>query len=261
MESKDMTDATFTPQPTHENIHGHNVSLDNFEGSLDLLVFLIKKNDMNIYDIHIGEITEQFLEYLDYAVEVDLAKLTDFYAMAADLIYIKARMLLPTETSFDDDEIEDPRQELVEKLIEYQKYKKLSGLMSEKEAEQDWSFEREKLQRALPFEDADVWERVDTWDLLHDMQKLFKKLVSSASSETILDLFEEVSVNEKITLIQELLGTKGECFLTDLIVRTGNVMDAVCAFMAILEAVKMKTIAIYQNRMFGDIKICPYEVA
>jgi segregation and condensation protein A len=235
------------------------VSLDNFEGSLDLLVFLIKKNDMNIYDIPIGEITEQFLEYLDYAVEVDLTKLTDFYEMAATLIYIKARMLLPAQTAFDDEEIEDPRQELVEKLIEYQKYKKLSGLMSEKEAEQDWRFEREKLQRALPFEGADMWERADTWDILQDMQKLFKKLVSSSTDEAILDLFEEVSVNEKITLIQELLDTKGECFLTDLIVRAGNVMDAVCAFMAILEAVKLKTITIYQNRMFGDIKICPYQ--
>jgi segregation and condensation protein A len=131
--------------------------------------------------------------------------------------------------------------------------------MSEKEAEQDWSFEREKLQRALPFEDADTWERVDTWDLLQDMQKLFKTLVSSASSDATLNFSEEVSVNEKITLIQELMDSRGECFLTDLIVRAGNVMDAVCAFMAILEAVKLKTVSIYQNRMFGDIKICRYE--
>ena len=128
-----MADLTLEPQsltlPEHMSATGHNVSLDNFEGPLDLLVYLIKEHNVNIYDIPIGQITEQFLEYLDYAVEVDLAKLTDFYAMAADLIYIKARMLLPNESAFDDEENEDPRQELVEKLIEYQKYKKLSGLM------------------------------------------------------------------------------------------------------------------------------------
>jgi segregation and condensation protein A len=224
-------------------------------------VFLIKKNDVNIYDIPIAQITEQFLEYLDYATEVDLANLTDFYAMAADLIYIKARMLLPVEADFEDDEAEDPRQALVEKLIEYQKYRKLSGLMAEQEAQQDWSLEREKLQRALPFEDSSLWERVDTWDLLLDMQQRFKKLVSAASTERILDLFEEVSVNEKITLIQEFLDTRGECFLTDLLARGASVMDAVCVFMAILETVKLKTVSIYQNRMVGDIKICPYQAA
>ncbi|MDR3284596.1 MAG: segregation/condensation protein A [Treponema sp.] len=256
MEGFELQTAPERPQAT-----GNTVALDNFEGPLDLLVFLIKKNDVNIYDIPIAQITEQFLEYLDYATEVDLANLTDFYAMAADLIYIKARMLLPVEADFDDDEAEDPRQALVEKLIEYQKYKKLSGLMAEQEALQDWNLEREKLQRVLPFEDTGLWEKVDTWDLLQDMQQLFKRLVTSASSERILDLFEEVSVNEKITLIQELLDTKGECFLTDLIARAGSLMDAVCAFMAILEAVKLKTVSIYQNRLFGDIKICPYQAA
>ena len=103
--------------------------LGQFEGPLDLLLFLIKKNEVNIYDIPIGEITEQFLEYLDYAVTTDLASLTDFYATAADLLYIKSRMLLPVEADFADEDMEDPRKELVEKLIEYQKFKKLSELM------------------------------------------------------------------------------------------------------------------------------------
>jgi segregation and condensation protein A len=240
---------------------GHPVTLDEFDGPLDFLMSLIKKNDVNIYDIPIARITGQFLEYLDYAVKVDLRKLTDFYEMASDLLFIKARMLLPTETDFEEDEREDPRQELVEKLIEYQKFRKLSGLMAEKDAQQDWNLEREKLQRMLPFEDGALWDRLDTWDLLQDMQQLFKKLVSSASQERIIDLYEEVTVNEKITLIQEFLETKGECFLTDLIIRIGSILEAVCAFMAILEAVRTKTVSIYQNRMFGDIKICPYQAA
>lgn len=240
---------------------GKHFVLDEFDGPLDVLLFLIKKNEVNIYDIPIAQITEQFLEYLDYAVNPDLDNLTDFYAMAADLLYIKSRMLLPVEVSFGEDEMEDPRQELVEKLIEYQKFKKLSALMEEKEDESEWSIERKKIQRVLPFEEENLWERVDTWDLLQDMQKIFKGMVSNYSSGKILDMYEEISVNEKITLMNELLENKGECFFTDLIVRKGNVLDVVCAFMAILEAVKFKMASIYQNRMFGDIKICPYKAA
>ena len=240
---------------------GRNFSLDEFDGPLDVLLFLIKKNEVNIYDIPIGQITEQFLEYLDLAVTTDLENLTDFYSMASDLIYIKSRMLLPVEISFGEEELEDPRQELVEKLIEYQKFKKLSSLMEEKEDEADWSFERKKIQRVLPFEEDNLWEKLDTWDLLQDMQKIFKSLVSSYSSEKILDMYEEISVNEKITLMHEFLDERGECFFTDLITRKGNVLDVVCAFMAILEAVKFKVACIYQNRMFGDIKICPYKAA
>ena len=240
---------------------GRNFSLDEFDGPLDVLLFLIKKNEVNIYDIPIGQITEQFLEYLDFAVTKDLENLTDFYSMASDLIYIKSRMLLPVEISFGEEELEDPRQELVEKLIEYQKFKKLSSLMEEKEDEADWSFERKKIQRVLPFEEDNLWEKLDTWDLLQDMQKIFKSLVSSYSSEKILDMYEEISVNEKITLMHEFLDERGECFFTDLITRKGNVLEVVCAFMAILEAVKFKVACIYQNRMFGDIKICPYKAA
>ena len=234
---------------------GSTFKINNFEGPLDLLLFLIKKNEVNIYDIPIGRITEQYLEYLDYTVSTDLSSLTEFYSMAANLLYIKSRMLLPVEIVLDDEEIDDPRQELVEKLIEYQKYKKLSELMEEKEDEAEWVFERKKIQRALPFGEEELWERVDTWDLL----KTFSNLVSSYNSERILDLYEEVSVNEKITLMNELLELNGECMFTDLIIRKGNLMDVVCAFMAILEAVKFRMASIWQNRMFGDIKIKPWE--
>jgi segregation and condensation protein A len=109
----------------------------------------------------------------------------------------------------------------------------------------------------LPFEEEELWEKIDTWDLL----KTFSTLVSSYNSERILDLYEEISVSEKITLMNELLEERGECFFTDLIVRKENLLDIVCAFMAILEAVKFKMASIYQNRMFGDIKIKPFEAA
>ncbi|HBG36323.1 MAG TPA: segregation/condensation protein A [Treponema sp.] len=233
------------------------VKLESFEGPLDLLLFLIKKNEINIYDIPIGEITEQFLEYMDYALSTDLHSLTEFYAMAADLLYIKSRLLLPVEVDFDGEDLEDPRKNLVDRLIEYQKFKKLTSLMEEKEAESEWSFERKRIQTILPFEEEELWEKIDTWDLL----KTFSTLVSSYNSERILDLYEEISVSEKITLMNELLEERGECFFTDLIVRKENLLDIVCAFMAILEAVKFKMASIYQNRMFGDIKIKPFEAA
>jgi segregation and condensation protein A len=241
--------------------HVQKFSVAQYEEPLDVLLYLIKKNEVNIYDIPIAQITEQFLEYLDFAVTTDLENITDFYAMAADLLYIKSRLLLPVEMVVDGEDVEDPRQELVDKLIEYQKFKKLSALMEEKEDDSEWSLERKKIQRILPFEEEELWERVDTWDLLNDLQKIFSSMMSSISAERILDITEEISVNEKITLLHEYLEVRGECFFTDLVIRKDNIMDVVCAFMAILEAVKSKIVSIYQNRMFGDIKICPYKAA
>jgi segregation and condensation protein A len=231
---------------------GRNFKLNEFEGPLELLLFLIQKNEVNIYDIPIAQITEQYLEYLGYAEDLDLEEAIEFHAMAATLLYIKSRTLLPVEMEFED-EAQDPRQELVERLIEYQKFRKLSELMEEKEREAEWIVERKKLQRLLPFNDEELWEKVDIWDLL----KTFSGLMANLPGERIIDLYEEVSVNEKITLLTELLENHGECSFTDLVARNGSVMDKVCAFLAILEAVKIRMILIFQNRMFGDILIRP----
>ncbi|MEL3908257.1 MAG: segregation/condensation protein A [Treponemataceae bacterium] len=228
---------------------------ENFEGPLDLLLFLIKKNEINIYDIPIAEITDQYLDYLDYAVSPELENLTEFYLMAANLIYIKSTMLLPVEVSLDDEDFEDPRQNLVDQLIEYQKYKQLSILMEEREGETEWFFERKKFQAQLPFDEEETWQKLDTWQLL----TTFSRLIANYSGEHLLDIYEEVSVNEKITLIDELIREKGECLFTDLITRCGNLLDVVCAFMAVLEAVKLKMVNVWQHTMFGDIKLKTYE--
>ncbi|MBR5400945.1 MAG: segregation/condensation protein A [Treponema sp.] len=239
---------------------GHAYRAGEFEGPLDLLWSLIRESKVNIYDIPIAQITEQYLEYLDYAVQTDLGDLSEFYSWAAKLIYIKSRMLLPVEFNYDDDEDEDPRQELVDKLIEYQKFKKLSSLLEDQEDQSEWNFERKKIERVLPFEESDdMWEEIDTWELLQQMQSLFKSMMGQYSNEKILNMYEEISVNEKITLMNELLEDKKECMFTDLLTRKGNEMDVICAFMAILEAVKFKMITIFQNKMFGDIKICARE--
>ena len=232
----------------------YRFKLNQFEGPLDLLLFLIKKSEINIYDIPISQITEQYIEYIELAAAVNLDNITEFYLMSATLLYIKSRMLLPIEVDFDD-ELEDPRQELVERLIEYQKYKKISELMMEKENESEWVIERTKKQRVLPFdEEDDLWDKIDVWELL----KTFSSLISSISSERIIDLYEEVSINEKISLVNELLEQDEFCRFTDLIVREDSIMEVVCAFLAVLEMVKLKRISIYQNRMFGDIRIYPH---
>jgi segregation and condensation protein A len=224
--------------------------LENFEGPLDLLLFLIQKSEVSIYDIPIATITEQYLEYLNYATRVDLENITDFYLMAATLLYIKSRLLLPVEVDLQD-EWEDPRRELVEKLIEYQKYRKLSELMEEKEQAAEWVIERKKTQPILPFPEEDLWEEVNVWDLL----RTFSTMISALSAERVIDLHEEVTVNEKIALIYELLETKGEFLFGDLLVKKTSIMEVICGFLAILELAKIAVIAVFQNRMFGDILI------
>jgi len=245
-----METAAGTEGIPHEGTH--QFKLNDFEGPLDLLLYLIRKNEVNIYDIPIAAITEQYLDYLRNAEAVNLEELTEFHAMAATLLLIKSRTLLPVEME-DDGEMADPRQYLVERLIEYQKYKKLTDLMEEKEKDAEWVIERRKLQHNLPFTDEDIWEKIDIWGLM----RTFAALVKTIPGEQIFDLYEEVSVNEKITLLSELLENKGECRFTELVARSCSVMDVVCAFLAILEAVKIRMIVILQHRMFGDILIKP----
>jgi len=231
----------------------HKYHLEEFDGPIDLLLFLIRKNEVNIYDIPIATITEQYLSYVKYATRVSLEDSTEFYVMAATLLYIKSRMLLPVDMDLED-EIEDPRKDLVERLIEYQKYRKLTSLMQEREEQAEWYLERKKIQTTLEFEpDENLWEQIEVWDLL----KTFSKIMNNLSAERIISLYEEVSVNEKIALIMEFLETKGEFSFEDLIIRKGSLMDVVCAFLAILECVKSRMILIMQNKLFGDIRIRP----
>ncbi len=230
--------------------------LGEFEGPLDLLLFLIRRSEVNIYDIPIAQITEQYLRYLEFATRVDLENITDFYVMAATLLYIKSRMLLPVDTT-DDEEFEDPRAELVERLIDYQKFKKLTDLMAEQELEAGQLLERKSRQSTLPFpEDEDLWENLEVWDLL----KAFSHIMSSLTPERIIDLYEEVSINEKISLAHELLDSRSEIQFADLLVDTGSIMEVVCAFLAVLELVKQREIRVFQNKLFGDIRLTKRDV-
>ena len=213
---------------------------------------MIQKNEVNIYDIPIAKITEQYLEYLQYAARLDLDTVTDFYLMAATLLYIKSRMLLPNEHGDAEEEYDDPRKELVERLIEYQRYRKLTDLIERKAEEEEFVMERKAGQPILPFvEDDDLWESIDVWELL----KTFSKIMSNVSADRLVSLYEEVTVNEKLTLIAELCETKREFLFTELVRDSRSIMELVCAFIALLEAVRQKSVGIRQNRMFGDIQI------
>ena len=242
--------SALTSAEVREIATSRNIKVKEFEGPLDLLLFLVKKNEINIYDIPVAEITEQYIDYLKYVTELDLDDITEFHALAAALLYIKSRMLLPVE--IDLDEIEDPRQELVETLIEYQKYKKLTGLMEERSREAEWVIERKKLQRPLPFKEDELWEELDVWELVKTFSSLMKGI---QGGQTLIDLYEEVSINEKITLLSELMETRGECSFADLVARKGSLLDIICAFLALLETVKAGMVSVFQNRMFGDIMI------
>ena len=236
---------------TIANNPGISFKINQFEGPLDLLLFLIKKNEINIYDIPIAQITEQYLEYLIYAEDFNLEEVSEFHTEAATLLLIKSRMLLPVKIDEDDDE--DPRQELVERLIEYQKFKKLSELMEEKEQEAEWVIERKRLERTLPFADDELWVKADIWALL----QTFTSMVSGLSTEMehIFNLYEEVTINEKTALLSEIIELKGECRFTDLVIRHGSILDIICAFLALLDAVKVRMVMVFQHRMFGDILI------
>jgi segregation and condensation protein A len=129
--------------------------------------------------------------------------------------------------------------------------------MEEQEDGAEWALERRKLQHNLPFNDEELWEKIDIWNLL----KSFTILVRNVGREQVINLFEEITVNEKTVLLLELLEKNGECRLTDLVVRTQSVMDVVCALLAVLEAVKIKMIIILQHRMFGDVVIRPNKAA
>ena len=234
-------------------------SAGDFEGPLELLWVLIRENKVSVFDIPINEITEQFLSWLDNAKKIELSNLSEFYRMAAKLVRIKTAEMLPQQNGAIEFDFEDEREELVESLIEYQRFKMLSVLMEKTEDENIWRFERKKIHRALP-QKKDEWEKIDTTALLFEMRNLFKNMISSYTDVRILDMYEEISVGEKLTLLNEIFSRQNECRFSDLVNRPGNVLDIVCAFMAILDAVKSKIAVVYQNKLFGEIKICKFEI-
>lgn len=230
---------------------GQKFKTPAFEGPLDLLLFLIQKSKINIYDIPIAQITEQFLDYLhSNKNSLDLNSVSDFYKMAADLLYIKSRMLLPVDIDFDED-YEDPRQDLVERLLEYQKFRRYTDLLASGVGQGDLFIERKKSSFMIPFEDQKLFEDVNVLKLLETYSLIMAKI----SPTKIFNVYEEVTVNEKLTLMNELFETVDVIRIEDIIIHLDQPLHIICSFMAILEACKFKMITIEQAVPFDSIII------
>lgn len=227
---------------------GKTFHIQSFDGPLDLLLFLIQKSEVNIYDIPIASITDQFLAYLRQHSEHELGDLTQFYKMAADLLYIKSRMLLPVDLEFDE-EYEDPRQELVQQLLEYQKFRKYTELLTLSTTSGELFVSRKSSQFRLPFGDEELFNDVKVQDLL----ATFTKLMTSITPNKVFNVYESVTVNEKIALMQELFETKDYVEIEEVIIHLDSLLHIICTFMAILDACKLHMVYLEQSEPFGPI--------
>ena len=229
----------------------YKVKLDIFEGPLDLLLFLIRKNEIDIYDIPIVTIAQQYVEYLELMKALNLEIAGEFLVMASTLTFIKSKMLLPpSEEEGEDESGEDPRKELVESLLEYQRFKELAAELKEKELAQAEIFKRGGAEQEAGEED--IWIDASIFDLLSALKNLLDKVPEEVSKEIFVD---EISVSEKISFIMESL--EGEEFLSfdQLFSDMVNRVEIIVTFLALLELIRLKMIRAEQISRFGTIRI------
>lgn len=239
------------------------VKLEAFEGPLDLLLHLIDKNKVDIYDIPIVEITEQYMEYIRAMKERDLNIVSEFLVMAATLLSIKAKMLLPQEVDEDGEEI-DPRDELVQKLIEYKMYKYMSFELKDRQLYAGKSVYK---QPTLPKEVLDYKEPVNYDELLSnvDLEKLnsiFSEIVKRFSLRAdaknggfgTIEM-EEVSIDEKMDYVIDYAKRNSRFSFRDLLQRQNSKAELIVTFLSILELMKTGEIHIRQDNIFDDIII------
>ena len=233
----------------------YKVKLEIFEGPLDLLLFLIKKDEINIHDIPMAQVTEQYLQYMELMNMLDLNIAGEFLVMAATLMQIKSKLLLPRdEIDQTGTEEEDPRQELVRKLIEYKRFKEAASKLQVMEDESKDSFTRPSPEVvADEFEsDADKYFEANIFDLISAFKKILKDIPKEAFYEVIKD---EVSVSEKIHHILHLLVDKPVISFFSLFKLAKSKLEIVAIFLATLELIRMKEIIVRQDKHFLDIII------
>lgn len=240
-----------------------DIKLTVFEGPLDLLLHLIEKNKVSIYDIPIVTITEQYLEVLHEMQRQDVDVMSEFLVMAATLISIKAKMLLPKEEEVEEEE-EDPREELVRRLLEYKMYKYAAYELKDMELDASRSFYK---QPDIPAEVKEYKEEIDPATFVHDItlsklneifQMVMRKQVDKI--DPIRSTFgtikrDEVTIEEKMESIRtEVKGLKGISFRTLLEMQASKI-NIITTFMAVLELMKVGAITIRQDELFSDIII------
>lgn len=228
----------------------YKIKLDIFEGPLDLLLYLVKKDHLNICDIPIAEVTEQYLQYIELMRLLDLHIAGEFLVMASTLIHIKSKMLLPPEAAPEElQEEEDPRQELVRKLLEYQQYKEAAGLLRQKELSRQNLFTRPA--QASP-ESEEVYFEASLFDLISAFSKALKEVPRELFYEVIKD---EFTVEKKIHDLLHLFLNEPALLLSNLFDRAKSKLEIVVTFLAILELIRLKEIIIVQKEQFGQVEI------
>jgi len=232
----------------------HRIKLDIFEGPLDLLLYLIKKNDLDICNISISDVTEQYIEYIELMKMLDLDIVGEFLVMAATLIQIKSRMLLPPDPTEEIEE-EDPRSDLVRSLQEYKIFKEVAEQLKQKEIERQDLYSRqmdEDRARGLKEDAKEVYFEASLFDLINAFTKALKKF----KEQTVYEVgIEEFTVDQKIHEILHALLKTPQVFLTDFFSDAKNKLEVIVTFMAILELIRLKEVKIMQKRMFSDIEV------
>ena len=232
----------------------YKIKLEQFEGPLDLLLFFIKRDELNIYDIPISKITKEFLEYVNLIKMLDLEVAGDFILMASTLMHIKVRMLLPREVDEKGEEI-DPRAELVAALLEYKKYKEMSEELSFFESNQ----------RKISFRgnySIDPKETYSEYEVLlkdvsiYDLAKSFKRIIEGIKEEPIHQIIKiNVSIDEQIEHILKLIEDKIEISFLDLVEGMKEKIRIVVTFIALLELTKMGKIGIKAAKDFNNFTL------
>ncbi len=229
----------------------YKVQLEIFEGPLDLLLYLIKKEELNIYDIPIDRITQQYMEYLDLMKLLDLDIAGEFVLMAATLMYIKSRMLLPVEEQPPlEEEEEDPRLDLVRQLLEYKKFKDVAHDLAQKEVLQSQIFSRVVGADGVGPESRSL--DVSIFDLISAFSSVLKKF----EGEGLREVYQEIyTVADKIVMIQKLLKEKARVAFHELFAGAASRGEVVATFLAILELIRLKETKVLQETPFGTIMI------
>ncbi|MCB1069886.1 MAG: segregation/condensation protein A [Verrucomicrobia bacterium] len=232
----------------------YKVSLDVFEGPLDLLLYLIRRDEVDIYDIPIERITTQYMQYIDVMQMLDLNIAGEFLVMAATLMMIKSRMLLPVEErAIDEEDEEDPRWDLVQQLVEYKKFKDAASFLQHLEYHQENIFLPESMGDVELGPEPDVaLEDVSIFDLISAFNEALKK----AKDESLTELFhEQFTVAEKVDYLLDLMKTRGRARLSSLFGTMTHRHEMICTFLAILELMRLRRVAVRQNAQFGEIEL------
>jgi len=234
----------------------YKVKLEVFEGPLDLLLYLIKKEEVDIYDIPIERITNQYMEYLSLMQLLNLEVAGEFLVMAATLMYIKSRMLLPVDqqvTDAETEEGEDPRWELIRQLVEYKKFKDAALQLGQREEQQANIFSRQGPDTGIEADKDVPLAEVSIFDLINAFNDVLKKASAREDFREIME--ERFTVSDKIEEILYTLRDRSEMVFGELFASVGSRAEVVVTFLALLELIRLKRLKVRQAEAFGEIHV------